>query len=147
MRKKVIAVAVTIIAILLVFLLYVGIHAYLNGRLIEKYAADYEKNALGDYCYSESGYTFALHETPLFSFSTNLSIAESEGNVDVLIWINLFGNVKEIGTIIVDETGASYQILLDRDFNPIDVEDSDVVEGVKPKIEVLKELAENEWGI
>ena len=82
----------------------------------------------------------------MFSLFTNLSIAESEGNVDIIIWVDLFGNIKGIGTVITTED-STYQILLDRDFNALEQEDEDILEELSQSIAEMKYIAHREWDI
>ena len=134
------------IAIGVIVSVYIGVHTYGNCIIIEKYAQGYEKNEFGDYCRSDSRHTFAVHKASLFSLFTNLSIAESEGTVDIIIWVDLFGNIKGIGTVITTED-STYQILLDRDFNALEQEDEDILEEFSQSIAEMKYIAHREWDI
>ncbi|MBC1780672.1 hypothetical protein, partial [Listeria booriae] len=40
-----------------------SVHAYANNKVLEKYAAGYEKNRLGDYTKNESDMVIAVYKT------------------------------------------------------------------------------------
>lgn len=143
LRKSIIIVSIFVI----VFLAYAGIHAYGNHKILEQYAQGYQENVFGDYCRNDSEYTFAVHKASLFSITTNLSISQNTGNTDVIIWIDLFGNIKNIGAVIVTDEETSYQVLLNRDFTAMDSSDEEIVKSVEVELLKIKDLAKSEWNI
>lgn len=136
-----------ILVITVVVIAYLGVYFYENSKIIERYATGYQKNVFGDYCRSEDGYTYAVHPVHTFSKTGNLSIAQTEGNVDAVIWFNLFGEIKKIGVVVTSEDNKVHQIVLNRDFEVTDQADTEVISNVKEEITKLRELAEEEWGI
>lgn len=132
--------------IFIICLVWIGLHTYGNYKIISQYANEYEKGNLGNYYRTEGDYVFSVTPVSMLDVSTNVSLANSKGNIDLVVWLNIFGKIEDMGLVI--NTGKSMeQIYIKRNFTAVNEEDNDLIERNFKDIKKLKELASKEWGI
>ncbi|MBC2072005.1 hypothetical protein IA826_09040 [Listeria seeligeri] len=136
-----------LIGIIVVGIGYFSVHTYANNKVLEKYAAGYEKNRLGDYTKNESDMVIAVYKPPLFQSYTNISISSKE-KVDLLMWVPLYGGDLSYGIVVTDdEKEQRYEIEVNDHLEAKNPEDQEILKNNEETIQELKAIAKKEWGI
>ncbi|WP_207578335.1 hypothetical protein [Listeria seeligeri] len=136
-----------LIGIIVVGIGYFSVHTYANNKVLEKYAAGYEKNRLGDYTKNESDMVIAVYNPPLFQSYTNISISSRE-KVDLLMWVPLYGGDLSYGIVVTDdEKEQRYEIEVNDHLEVKNPENQEVLKNNEETIQELKAIAKKEWGI
>lgn len=136
-----------LIGIIVVGIGYFSVHTYANNKVLEKYAAGYEKNRLGDYTKNESDMVIAVYKPPLFQSYTNISISSKE-KVDLLIWVPLYGGDLSYGIVVTDdEKEQRYEIEVNDHLEAKNPENQEILKNNEETIQELKDIAKKEWGI
>lgn len=143
-KNKVLFVIVIILAILI--MAYVGSFFTLSGKLLDKYAQGYDKNKLGTYSKNIPGYTLSLDNISPIKTTANLSVASSDGPVDLVIWLSPFGELDGQG-VIINDGSEERQVELKDDYTALSDEDKGIVEKYKSHILKLRKIAVEEWGL
>ena len=144
--KKVIIRIVT--GILVIFASYFVLHIYANNKVINSYAAGFEKNPLGDYCKNTSDMVLCVYEAPLFQSKTNLSISSSMDKIDMIIWVPIYGGDLKSGLVITDDNAErTYHIELDENFETDIKEYNEILVENQEAIDALKLVIHKEWNI
>ncbi|EFS02023.1 conserved hypothetical protein [Listeria seeligeri FSL S4-171] len=136
-----------LIGIIVVGIGYFSVHTYANNKVLEKYAAGYEKNRLGDYTKNESDMVIAVYKPPLFQSYTNISISSKE-KVDLLMWVPLYGGDLSYGIVVTDdEKEQRYEIEVNDHLEAKNPEEQEILKNNEETIQELKAIAKKEWGI
>lgn len=136
-----------LIGIIVVGIGYFSVHTYANNKVLEKYAAGYEKNRLGDYTKNESDMVIAVYNPPLFQSYTNISISSRE-KVDLLMWVPLYGGDLSYGIVVTDdEKEQRYEIEVNDHLEVKNPENQEILKNNEETIQELKAIAKKEWGI
>lgn len=136
-----------LIGIIVVGIGYFSVHTYANNKVLEKYAAGYEKNRLGDYTKNESDMVIAVYKPPLFQSYTNISISSKE-KVDLLMWVPLYGGDLSYGIVVTDdEKEQRYEIEVNDHLEAKNPENQEILKNNEETIQELKDIAKKEWGI
>lgn len=137
---------IIMIGVVVILSLYLGVHTYANGKVIETYADGYKKTPLGDYAKNKSDMVLAVYEAPFFQTYTNLSVSTKD-KVDLIIWIPLFSKERSYGLVITDdEKKETYQIEVNEHLETDDKEYKDILEKEQDTINKIKSVAKEEWG-
>lgn len=137
-----------LIGVVLVFAFYFSVHFYENGKVMKKYANGFEKNHLGDYTKNVSNLVLAVYDAPLFSTYTNMSVSNSKGKVDLIIWVPLYGGKSSYGLVVTDDKNErSYQIKVNKHLETDEVEYKDILEKNRNEINKIKAVVKKEWDL
>jgi hypothetical protein len=146
MKRKKIVIPVLCIVILLGG--YFAVHTFANKQVLNKYAADFHKNPLGDYAHNEGDIILAVYDAPLFQQYTNLSANHTMAKVALVIWVSLYSGEKEYGFTITDDAEqVTYQIKVDEHLKAETEKENELIENNKAAIDEILSVVRNAWDI
>ena len=146
MKKKIFIVVSFLILLFGIYNLFWFFAIYKPVTDYEKNFKEFENSGVKIYD-DEDGYSYSVKKPDYLALYGNLSITKHDLKESLIVWVGVFGKVKNIGVEFVDDNGKATQIELKNNKAPKYSEYKDIVKEKEETIDLLFIKAKKVWGI
>ncbi|WP_243291890.1 hypothetical protein [Bacillus sp. FJAT-47783] len=138
--SKKISIKKILLIVISIFLIWNIAWFLITAIKYNKFTEAIPKNEYGVYIKEEDGYLYNVKKPGYLSFTGNLGVSKKESMNGLIIWPLLFGGF-EYG-IRLQNDGEVYEIYVDENMNPINVDDSVAIQQLEEhKVEIEKMIS------